>query len=215
MRSLPTSFTAGMNSGQINLAFFVELDFYEGPLRLWTGLGAITLDGNEYVGVGTLGDIQPYTQTKQLSATGFQLSLSGVSGAIISEALTTRGKGRGRPFKMFIVLMDSDFSAPLSNETDSAFYLIAGGTIDEMHISDEGSSATITINVEHDIVRLFRANHARYTDGDQQRIFPGDKFFDFTARLAGKVISWGVKSVGTMVYSSDDNKRPKRGSYRG
>lgn len=194
MRDLNPVFLTAMQEPRINLAFFVQFDFYESTLRFWTGIGDKTFLGETWLGVGDLGRIESRSQSRELVSHGFRLSLSGVSAAVISQLLQTRGKGRGRPFSIYLALMDDDFDEVLSDSSDEAYYHLSSGFIDESRVLDSADIAEIEINVEDELVRLFRPNEVRYTNQDQQRIFPGDVFFEFVERLANKTISWGRAS---------------------
>jgi hypothetical protein len=191
-RLLPTAFITAINSGELNIGVFIEASYAEGAIRLWNGIGPITVDGVEWTGSGNLVQLEPFEQSRQLESSGLKATVSVVSPALISAVLASKGKGRGRPFRVLMACMDSDFENVLSDGGGDALYQIAGGFLDETYISENGSDSTMTITGENEMVRLFRANHTRYTDGDQKRIFPSDKAFEYVAAMAGKQILWGV-----------------------
>ena len=190
-RQLSTAFLNAISSDVVNVAAFVLLDYFEGPLRLWSGVGTISYDGHDWIGVGSLGSIETQSQTRDLNSSGLRLSLSGVDGTLISSALSAKGKGRGRPFKIWLACMDDDFTSIITESGTDAIYLLMAGFIDSTTIDDTGDSSAIILTVENELVRLFRASQTRYTDKDHQRVFPGDVFFEYTAKLAGKELYWG------------------------
>jgi len=66
------------------------------------------------------------------------------------------------------------------------------GLIDQMAITI-GQTATITLSAEHKLVRWERPNVRRYTDADQQKLYPGDLGLQFISQVVEKEILWGRK----------------------
>lgn len=67
------------------------------------------------------------------------------------------------------------------------------GVIDTMAITEDGSTATVSVSAESAGLDLLRAVPTRYTDIDQQRLYPGDRFFEFVTAQAEKTIVWPAK----------------------
>lgn len=185
-RDLPTGFAALTEAAVFRPVLLVELDWSSGMVRCWTGYGEIVWDGNTYYGTGDLGGISPIAESGDLGANGVTLSLSGIPSDAIADALTDDSQGRSG--KIWLASLGSNGAF----EADP--YLIFDGLIDVTGIDDDGTSATISVTLEKELIDR-RVQSRRATHEDQQIDYPGDLFFEFVAGLQDKVISWGNKST--------------------
>jgi hypothetical protein len=60
-----------------------------------------------------------------------------------------------------------------------------------MNISEESSTATISVTVENVLIKLERPVVRRFTNEDQKSRFPSDKGLEYVASLQDKEIFWG------------------------
>jgi len=166
-RTIPAALLTAL--GQTNLAPFyaVEFDFDTAPVRFWTGYGDRTIEGNTYLGAGSL------------------IGVSGLDEAtteLVSAALQAPYQNRACRI--------------LFGVTDVADVIeVFGGFMDTMNIEDSGESSVITLTVESKLVQLERAKERRYTHESQQSRYPGDTFFSFVSDLQDKEVVWGRKSA--------------------
>jgi hypothetical protein len=63
--------------------------------------------------------------------------------------------------------------------------------MDTMRIEDSGDTASITVQAESRFIELERTHERRYTDQDQQQLYPGDLGLEYVAGLQDKEIAWG------------------------
>lgn len=194
-RTIPAALLTAL--GQPNVAPFyaVEFDFDVrsgfdvngdpiefGPVRFWTGYGDRTIEGNTYLGAGSLIGVGGLDEASDLSAKSATISLSGVPPELISLALQEPYQNRGCRI--------------LFGVTDVADVIeVFGGFMDTMNIEDSGDSSVITLTVESKLVQLERAKERRYTHESQQSRYPGDTFFSFVSDLQDKDVVWGRKSA--------------------
>lgn len=170
-------------------------------LRLWTGYGETTIDGNIFTGTGDLGSIGQVAQTEKLEAKGVQLTLSGIPSNLITEAMTQSYFGR-RAVIYFGVLTNGQISL--------VPYKLFDGFMNVMSLTQSGNSTTITMDCENYLVNLKRVNQIRYTEEDQKALHPTDDSLRFITALQNKEILWGVPysavplAVNTKIPDPDD-----------
>lgn len=196
-RNLPTGFAAITEATKKYPAFLVELDWPDGMVRMWSGYGQITWDGNVYVGAGKLGSVSEINETKDGKPNGMSLTLNNIPSDLLAEAV--RNDTQGRSGKVWIAGMTP--AAVFASDP----YLIYDGVIDVCPIQDDGETGSITINLEKDMYDR-RAHERRNTHEDQQIDWPGDTFFELTASTAITDFVWGGKTVsGTPPAGSTPN----------
>ena len=90
-RSISAAVEAAVESANVALVLFVELDFQSGFLRVCNAPYTISWNGYDWLGIGHLGGIDPIPESTGLEAAGVALRLSGVpsSGEGASEHIAT------------------------------------------------------------------------------------------------------------------------------
>ena len=195
MRDLGTGLQTAVSADSLAPFFAVKLDFPEGAIRVWSGIGAIEISGEEYLGVGVLGTISAITETTQNAVQGVTLTLTGVPTDMLATTLTARYQGSD--CRIFFGALN-DFSinantgalATRGVATDP--YQIFRGRVDVMNVDQGADSAKITVTVENRLIDFERARVRRYTPEDQAIDFPNDKGFDFVARIQDFELTWGT-----------------------
>ncbi len=185
-RTLPTGYAALAAARVFRPVFLVDLDWPSGIVYLWGGYGTMPWGGNTYVGTGHLGGVSTISESFNGRANGVTLTLSGIPSALLADALAVDSQGRrGRVWL-----------AALANDGSMAAdpYLIFDGVIDICPVSDDGSTASITVQLEKELIDR-RVNNWRYTHEDQQIDSPGDLIFSFVAGLANAQFHWGGKAL--------------------
>jgi len=165
----------------------VEAKFDSDNVRIWTGIGDITVGGNTYTGIGDLLSISGVEDNNELSSNGLSLSLSGMNKEVLDIALTENFQNR-------IVNVFMGFLTG-KNESAGEFQMYSG-RITDMSIADGPRANTITIETENRLVDFTRPTNLRYTAESQQNLFSGDKGLDFVADIQEADINWGPQKVG-------------------
>ena len=191
--------TAGMVSevttAQLSPVLLVDMDFTT-PVYLWTGYGTLTYAGKGYLGTGDLGTIAPVEETTDLSARGLMFQLSGIPTAFISLALNENYQGRSCSVQLGAL----STTAGLIASPVTVFV----GRMDVMAISDDGSTAQITMSAEARLVDLLRVKESRYTDEEQQTIDATDKGLEYVNAIQEKTIYWGAQNPTNQTDCNDD-----------
>jgi hypothetical protein len=163
----------------------VQLNWPTGTVRCWNGYHDLTWDSQTWIGTGHLGSVGEIGENSDGTANGLSITLSGIPASVLSNAL--ENNSQGQPAKVwFGVIQNQSFSVDP--------YLVFDGMIDTASISDEGGSATVTINLEKEMIDD-RTTASRYTHEDQQRDFPGDLGLEYVAGLANRQFMWGKAVV--------------------
>ena len=182
-RDVTSNMIAQLEADVLQPFLAVKLAFDSDPVLAWTGNGTITINSEEYIGVGTLMAIDAVSETASVQAKGVQVQLSGVPNDLISAALNESYQGRDA-----IVY----FGALSGGAVVTSPYVAFKGFIDTMIISESAELATITLAAESRLIALEVAKVRRFTSEDQKIDFPDDKGFDFVAGLQDKEIVWGT-----------------------
>lgn len=152
------------------------------PVSAWTGLGPLSFGGRTYLGTGRFGSIEPAGESDDGGAGGLRLTLGGIPPAM--EADIMEQAYRGATIELF------------AGTTDPTFKLASGPKRLERMIIDtveivHGDELTLSIGAETRMRDQGRPRIRRYTDAEQQRRFPGDRFFEYLPSLQEVSIPWG------------------------
>jgi len=180
-RDLTTTLSDALDGATIAPFFAVELLFDSAPIRMWTGSGEATIDGNTYIGAGQLLSISSVDETSEIAVKGADIILSGINSEVISLALQSTYQGR----------VCNIYFGVVDGTTYSGLTQIFSGYMDEMNISEGPETGTIELKVENKLIDLERSRVARYTSGYQKSIYPNDLGFDFVESLQNKDVAWG------------------------
>ena len=182
-RSLSASMVTEVTTAQLAPVLLASLSFST-PVFLWSGYGNLVYNSTTYLGLGTLGTISPLEETTDLAARGLTLRLSGVPTANVSLALTENYQGRECSI-MFGAL------SPTAGTLIASPVTVFAGRMDVMQITDDGNTAEITMTAESKLMDFKRPREIRYTDEEQQQLFPGDVGLEFVNDIQEKAIYWG------------------------
>ena len=215
-RDLTTTLRDALDDDVVQPFFAVELLFDSAPIRLWTGIGDATIDGNTYIGTGNLLDISAVEETSEIAVRGATITLTGMNSEVISLAL--QSPYQGRVCNLYFGIQSRNSNSPnwilfdgfwRDEKTwgddqvwsDGGVYgtvyydltELFSGYMDEMNISEGPEFGTIELLVENKLIDLKRARGRRFSSGYQKSVYPNDKGLDFVEDLQDKEIVWGRK----------------------
>jgi hypothetical protein len=161
--------------------FFVQLDFSQ-PLRMCSAGYDVTWAGATWLGLGSLGSIEPIQEQASLEAIGVRLTLTGVPTDMI--AITLGEQYQGRACQIWF--------APLREDMQLAVQPVRlfSGRMDTMD-TEVGDTATITLSAESRMVSWDKARVRRYNNEDQQSRYADDLGFEFVPQMVEKNLIWG------------------------
>ena len=183
----PITAAAALAAPTCRIAVLVELDFANGPLRLWSGLGPLDWAGMTFTGAGGLAGIGEISASTEIRANGFVLSLAAMPREMFPMLQATAWKNRRA--RLWLAVFDARgemIGEPLAFEH---------ARMDQITV-ELGETVTFALTVETEAVAIGRAPIRRYTAEDQRGEFPGDRAFDAVASLQGRTILWGVAEAG-------------------
>ena len=158
----------------------VELEFDSGTLRIWNGIGSLTIDGETYAGGSALISVSAIEETAEIGAKGVSMTLSGISSSILTTALTENYQYR----------IANIYVGAITSVTVSS-YKVFSGRMDVMTITEEGDTCTVTLTAESRLIDLERPRLRRWTSEDQKALDANDKGFEFVNSLQEATIKWG------------------------
>jgi len=202
-RTLPSGYAAIASGKVFSPAFLVFLDWPADPVYAWSGYGSIVWDGHTWIGVGTYGAISQIGESKNLSANGISLTVSGIPSELVAKALANNTQGAEGKIYLAPMSIDGTFAAnPLQ---------LFEGFIDIAPMEDSGETSTLTVQLEKELIDR-RFNDRRNDHEDQQIDYAGDMFFEFVAGLVDKDITWGVATAGGSGLPAGANRSYKAGT---
>jgi len=194
-RDLSSGVSSTLNDDVIYPFFAVELNFDSGTftaadgttqdlvLRLGTGLGTLTYDGNRYDGTGNMLDISSIEESTEIAAKGATITLSGVPSQVVSLALSEQYQGRECTIYFGMTSSQSSLTEVFT------------GYMDQMSIDEGPESSTVQLTVENKLIDLERPRVGRFTSEYQKSIYSEDKGFDFVESLQEQKLTWGRAGV--------------------
>lgn len=187
-RDLTAAVKAELSKGVVYPALFVEMLFDGGPLRLWSGFGDLTFNGNVFTGSGTLGKIDTIQENAgDVRAAGVALSLSGIPTEMIALTLTDTEPPHGRPCTIWLAFFDSNW-ALIADAIE-----LNGYELDKYDIEESGETCTITVFAESILADLERPRVRRYTHEDQIALFPDDLGLIHVVKIQNQEFVWNSK----------------------
>lgn len=185
-RSLSAALLSELNETQLKPFYALEFDFDSGTLRLWTGIGFLIADGEEWTGGAGVISMSSSTENTDLSANALIVTLNGLDTALLTISFTENY--RNRPCRVYLGALDEE------NVSVGDLYQLFSGRMDTMSIQDEGATANIVLSVENALVDLERPRMRLLTDEEQKSRFPGDNSLESVAGLQDRQIFWGRKA---------------------
>lgn len=122
------------------------------------------------------------------SVEGLEFVLTGLDPAIITIATSEPYRGR-------VVRLLKGYVDPANNQligTPVVFFL---GRMQNMVIAESNETATVTVYAEHYDAELDRPMPLRYSDADQQRLYPGDLGCQYAAQTTEKTVIFPSKEA--------------------
>jgi hypothetical protein len=166
----------------------VRFTFKSETMQLWEGgTGTLrTLDGQEWHGTGTLGQIGDVEQATGGEAPTVDFTLSGIDPSIVAKAKQASSEVKNRPVSIYVQHYDENWS-PLDGVFETFF-----GAMDTIKLSGPIGSPTRTATLTAETLWTRRgfAPFSFISDRDQKRLHPGDRGCEQVASMTSKTIKW-------------------------
>jgi len=187
-RDVATDMLAAIQAGTLRPVLFYEGQFRNtGTLaveymRLWTGYGTTTWNGQTWYGVDII-SVEGIEETTQKRSVGFRVALNGISSSVLAVALDA-DKSKYLLGKIWLGALNS------SGAIIADPYLSREGKLNRVSWADNGEKCDISAEYEDENVTLLKPDDRRNTPEDQAIDHPGDRGFDQVAQLQDIVIAF-------------------------
>ena len=182
-RDITTSLLNTLDDEVVYPFFAVDIDFSSGPLYVWSGYGNLVIGSKTYLGAAQLINISSVEETTEIEAKGATITMTGIPSDFLALALTEPYQGRACRIYFGMTNAPSDYVEVFSGE------------LDQMNISEESNTSTVSVTVENVLIKLERPVVRRFTNEDQKSRFPSDTGLQFVASLQDKELFWGRTSA--------------------
>lgn len=188
------------------IAYAVDFDFPSGHVRYHTGLGDLTIGGNVYTGVGTLGSIDGVPERTNLNSESWKYGLSGVDPSIVPESEIDNCYGRS--------VIEYEVWINPTTQAVVGYEINREGRMGKVRRVHGGPTPSIVVSCENRLAILDQADGWRWTDEHQQQFFSGDLGCDQTKNLESKEVLWGGSRIiaGTGPWWRGGGTAPRRGT---
>ena len=147
----------------------VALEF-DTPVYAHSGIGTISYDGNDYLGVGDFGTVTRVKESEGLGPAPFELTLSGLDSSLLAEALSAGSYGDS-------VTVLCGYRQDDGTLVDDP-WVVAKGRL-AYPVGVIGDNNTISIVVQHNLNFLDQADGSRFSDEQQRQLYPNDEGFEY------------------------------------
>jgi hypothetical protein len=175
----------------VRYVMLAQLDFLTAPsIRLFNGVGILDTEGHEWYGIRSVSKIDGLADQRGMKSNPVSIVLSGVDPQLLPLALQDTEEVDQQPIAIFFKFLNEDLQ-PIGRLVRIFSGLMQPPKIDRPQMSEkEGSLCTITITAENYLIGKSKPPNGRYTDRDQQKMFPGDLFFNRVSENKNKTIVW-------------------------
>lgn len=182
---LPAALTA-IASGHVAYAVLVKMQFPGVTIALNSSNMDLAWGGDTYLAANGLGEIEPITD-RPGELPGVRLTLQKMDSAMIALALDDVDQVQGSPITISTAILDSTTCQIVDVEKEWA------GKADTMPIEEDGATAAIALTAESKALDLLRGQVLRYTDADQQQLYPGDRAFEYVVDQSNEAVTWPAR----------------------
>ena len=196
-RGIGSGNVAEINTGHVEAVILCRID-YDQPVFVHSGVGLIPYAGRNYIGIGSLGQIDNAREREVIGPTPLTLTLTGLNQYQARQAQDA-AVYRAR------VTIYRGYRQDDGTLADSPWVLWKG-RVDESGIQS-GPESSVSLSVQHDFAALNEIDGSRWTNEDQQNRFPTDDFFKHLANVPTTKLLWGGGNPQTGGPSLNDERR--------
>lgn len=168
--------------------YLADFEFDSGTVRVHNGIGTLTHNGNDYLGVGEFGRVDPIKESGQVQPYSVTFTLSGVDDIYKNNSIdfyqTVKGEDIfNRRVVLYVAALDTDnqiMGTPL--ERFVGFM--------ERPTVNRGATNVVQIRAENELALFDRVNGSRYTDSNLQNEYAGDLGFEYLSRVIDSKVIW-------------------------
>lgn len=166
----------------IRPVYFMDIAFNSGDFQANSSDRNIVWNGITWYGVGDLGTINAYEITSGTQASTMKFALAGIPTELTQDVLNENS--RNKNVTCYMGLLDAN------NQLIFDPFIWFRGTIDSLSVT-LGTSIAVAGSASSKLINWARSVNSRYTDEQQQAMYPGDRGFKFIADIINLKLQWG------------------------
>jgi len=178
-----------LSQKSVRIAFLCELQFVSDTAYVWNGEYNLFSGGQTWMPLHGIGRIEGLGMSGDAASEQVTLSLSGVPDYepnILALALEQTPEANQQLVKVYLQFFDEEWQ-PIGVPVLMWFGFMQPPRVSRTTTdSTDGQVQSITVTAENAFFNRSRAPYGRNTDRDQQKRYPGDKYFQFTPTLLSK-----------------------------
>ena len=165
----------------IPFAILLELGFDSAPAYLWSGVGELSWNSKTWIGMGEMGSISGVAEATDLADTVIKATLNHIDNSTMPDLVSevTEMDPVGRPFVLYLAFFNDD-------NTVKEVLTLTAGLIDAIDLAD-GEGGALSMDLVSEAGLMGRRLFYRLDDQHQQKLFPGDKGFQFITGLGDEM----------------------------
>lgn len=175
---------AQANAARHSMAHLAVIEFDGMTVRVCDSFRTITWGGYDYLACGDMVGFESVSETSDLRINSVTAGMSGVDQAYLAELYSLNYLDR--PIRIYRAYLD-DGGAIIGEPL-----LLFEGRINEPTVQDDPETGKFIVAIKADSIwtDFEQTNGLKTNDSTHQRIFPGDKGFEFAAQILDQ-IKWG------------------------
>lgn len=180
-------------SGHVEMGFAVEIMVPSAPVRVHTGVGEVVINGEIYLGLGSLGSISPSKSDGSTSPKDITLSLALIDSSMLALALNEKMVGSQVQIVMFTYGADG--------QVKSTAVAFAGKITSVSAVT--GDENTVNYSCANELEGWQSICSWRYTEDSHLLRYPDDHGLRCVGEISERTILWGSRSdAPPFVYGS-------------
>lgn len=180
-------------SGHVEMGFAVEIMAPSAPVRVHTGVGEVVINGQLYIGLGSLGSISPSKSDGSTSPKDITLSLALIDSSMLALALNEKMVGSQVQIVMFTYGADG--------QVKSTAVAFAGKITSVSAVT--GDENTVNYSCANELEGWQSICSWRYTEDSHLLRYPDDHGLRCVGEISERTILWGSRSdAPPFVYGS-------------
>lgn len=186
MRTAAAGALAAVAGRALGMCLLIQADLTS-TIYLATAGVNVEWSGQTWLGISTVGAVDPINDAAG-ERQPLRFALSSVPNDVLAIALAE--PVRGKRLRIYDAIMDIDAGTILDAP------LIWSGSLDVMTVNEGKPTGQIQVTAEHRGTTFARVKPLRYTDIDQQALYPGDRSLQYMTAQSAHQDVWPAASWG-------------------
>lgn len=163
--------------------------FQDTTIKLWTGIGDLTVGEHTYTGNGWLTGFPVIRESLGGSTDGLSVSLTGIPDNILTIALNQVNSSGS--CEASIAFFDKEDALI----TTAPLFL---GKLDRVEVLEDPERSSVRFAYNSRLARIKTPRELRWTNEQQQIEYPGDRFMEYVEFLKNQRLFWGREDTSRL-----------------